>query len=289
MTLIQLKYFQTICELQSMTKASEFLNITQPSLTRAVRELEKEFGVILFKRHKYGMAITKEGEELKKVADQLLAHAQEAQRFMADLGKKKKTLNLGIPPMIGSIILPTIYRDYVKNHNDIELIITEEGTNKIIKLLNDDQLDMVIIPHNDNIENKFNSLEITQFEIVCCAHKNNSICKKKTVSPKDLQNKNLVLFKNSFFQTEQIKKWFALDNVEPKVLLQTDQLSTLIKIIENDQSIGFVFKKLILDKSNLVAIQLKNEMNIKISLVWKKNKQLKPMKTFANYVKNLTL
>ncbi len=289
MTLIQLKYFQTICELQSMTKASEFLNITQPSLTRAVRELEKEFGVILFKRHKYGMAITKEGEELKKVADQLLAHAQEAQRFMADLGKKKKTLNLGIPPMIGSIILPTIYRDYVKNHNDIELIITEEGTNKIIKLLNDDQLDMVIIPHNDNIENKFNSLEITQFEIVCCAHKNNSICKKKTVSPKDLQNKNLVLFKNSFFQTEQIKKWFSLDNVEPKVLLQTDQLSTLIKIIENDQSIGFVFKKLILDKSNLVAIQLKNEMNIKISLVWKKNKQLKPMKTFANYVKNLTL
>lgn len=289
MTLIQLKYFQTICELQSMTKASEFLNITQPSLTRAVRELEKEFGVILFKRHRYGMAITKEGEELKKVADQLLAHAQEAQRFMTDLGKKKKTLNLGIPPMIGSIILPTIYRDYVKNHTDIELKITEEGTNKIIKLLNDDLLDMVIIPHNDDIENKYNSLEVTQFEIVCCAHKNNSICKKKTVKPKDLQNKNLVLFKNSFFQTAQIKKWFALDNVEPKVLLQTDQLSTLIKIIENDQSIGFMFKKLISGKTNLVAIQLENKMNIKISLVWKKNKQLKPIKTFANYVKNLKL
>lgn len=289
MTLIQLKYFITICELQSMTKASEFLNITQPSLTRAVRELEKEFGVILFKRQRYGMGITKEGEELKKVANELLINAQEVQKIMTDLGKKKKTLNLGVPPMIGSLILPIIYRDYVKNHTNLELIITEDGTSEIIKLLNDDQLDMVIIPHNDKIESKFNSVEVAQFEIVCCAHKNNAICKKKTVIPKDLQDKNLVLFKNSFFQTEQIKKWFTQDNVDPKILLQTDQLSTLIKIIENDQSIGFVFKKLILGKTNLVAIPLKNKMNIKVSLVWKKNKQFKTMKTFADYVKNLKL
>ena len=69
MNLIQLKYFQTICDFQSMTKAAEYLNISQPSLTLAVKELEKEFGVTLLRRHRRGMAITEEGAKLKKLTD----------------------------------------------------------------------------------------------------------------------------------------------------------------------------------------------------------------------------
>ena len=47
MTLIQLKYFQTICKYNNITRASAELHVSQPSLSNAVKELEREFGVSL--------------------------------------------------------------------------------------------------------------------------------------------------------------------------------------------------------------------------------------------------
>ena len=61
MTLIQLKYFQTICKYNNITRASAELHVSQPSLSNAVKELEREFGVSLFTRRSRGLELTQEG------------------------------------------------------------------------------------------------------------------------------------------------------------------------------------------------------------------------------------
>ena len=60
MTLIQLKYFQTICKYNNITRASAELHVSQPSLSNAVKELEREFGVSLFTRRSSGLELTPE-------------------------------------------------------------------------------------------------------------------------------------------------------------------------------------------------------------------------------------
>ena len=57
MTLIQLKYFQTICKYNNITRASAELHVSQPSLSNAVKELEREFGVSLFTRRSRGLEL----------------------------------------------------------------------------------------------------------------------------------------------------------------------------------------------------------------------------------------
>ena len=61
MNLIQLKYFHAVCQFQTVSEAAEYLYISQPSLSNAIKELENEFGVALFRRHHRGMTLTEEG------------------------------------------------------------------------------------------------------------------------------------------------------------------------------------------------------------------------------------
>lgn len=64
MTLMQLKYFQTVCKLGSISRASMVLNITQPAISSAIKELEREYNVQLFERIGKRLILTQEGSYL---------------------------------------------------------------------------------------------------------------------------------------------------------------------------------------------------------------------------------
>ena len=73
MTIQQLRYAVTISEMGSLNKASEVLYVSQPSLTSAIQELEKELGVTLFSRSGRGVTLTNDGVEFMPYARQLLS------------------------------------------------------------------------------------------------------------------------------------------------------------------------------------------------------------------------
>ena len=69
MTLQQLKYIVTVAETGTITEAANRLYISQPSLTNAIRELEKEMNIVIFNRTNKGISLSKEGY-LKKIASE---------------------------------------------------------------------------------------------------------------------------------------------------------------------------------------------------------------------------
>ena len=72
MTLKQLRYITTVADIGNITEAAKQLYIAQPSLTSAIQELEKEYGITIFIRNKKGIEITPEGEEFLGYARQVL-------------------------------------------------------------------------------------------------------------------------------------------------------------------------------------------------------------------------
>ena len=76
MTLQQLKYAVAVAESKSITEAAEKVFISQPSLTAAVRELEREMGVVIFSRTNKGVVLTREGDEFLSYARQVLEQAK---------------------------------------------------------------------------------------------------------------------------------------------------------------------------------------------------------------------
>lgn len=288
MNLIQLKYFHAVCVHRTVTDAAESLYISQPSLSAAIKELEREFGVTLFRRHHSGMTLTAEGEVLYRSTKDILDKALQVENIMKDLGTAKKTLRLGIPPMISSLILCRLHREFFAVSSEIVPEITECGQHELYKMLDENTIDMAILPHSRPIGAGLASMHICSPTLVCCSKKGSPLTEYSVLSPKDLENTPLVLFDNSYFQTEMIKKWFSDANVTPYIFHQTGQLSTMLNLIGSGLAAGFGFSELARTHRELCAIPLDAPMSVGISLVWKKEGYFfSAMKKFREYASEL--
>lgn len=285
MNLIQLKYFSAVCETGTVSEASEILHISQPSLSNAIKEMETEFGVKLFFRQHRGMSMTSEGERLYKMAKELLNRAEQTENIMKDMGKQRKILRLGVPPMIGSVILPKIYREFLSENSDIHIEITEGGQHELCEKLSEGLLDMIFMPHENFEEKDFSGINIVNTEIVCCVSESNLLAQKECVTADELERIPVVLFKDSFYHTKEARKWFASANVNPDIILQTAQLSTIRSLILNNVAVGFMFRTLVDEEEGIKAVSASPKMEINISLVWKKDSYFfTAMKKFREYV-----
>ena len=166
MNLTQLKYFQAVCVYQTVSAAAAYLHISQPTLSSAIKELESEFGLTLFRRQHSGMVLTEAGELLRNMSKELLVRADQIEKVMHGLGTENKKLRLGVPPMIGYLLMPSIYSGFLKAYPDFQLEITEGGRQDLLKMLSDDFLDIVFLPHNRPLSSKLEMQGVLQLFLV---------------------------------------------------------------------------------------------------------------------------
>lgn len=284
MNLNQLHYFVAVCTYQSVSKAAAYLHISQPSLSGVIRELENEFGVTLFTRHYRGVRMTREGQTLYDLAKNLLHQADQTRAIMQDLGNGRRVLQLGVPPMIGSLILPRIYRDLA--NTGISLEITEGGYHDLRKRLADQELDLAFLPHAGTPDPELACLSAARLEVCCCAKAGHPLACGAPIDPGTLADEKLVLFEDSFLQTELILQWFRAARVQPQILLQTRQLSTMLQMLESGQALGFLFRELVNAHQALAVIPIQQPIYLQVSLAkLAGGRTSHAMETFAEYFK----
>lgn len=286
MTLVQLRYFQAVCRCGSVLRAADTLHISQPSISSAIKELEKEFGVVLFQRQHRGMRLTEAGQQFLNQADHLLSHSDQARQAMYAISQKSRKLQLGVPPMIGSLFLPQIYYGFSRSFPDIHIGIEEDGRAELLRQLDSGQLDVAFLPHDKPFDSSLEAIHIADLETVCCVSLMHPLVNRKHIEITDLQSQPLALFKNSFFQTERIKQRFAACDITPNVLLYTDQLSTVRRMVARNIAAGFMFSKLTDSFPDVVSIPLDPPMQVHVSLVWHSTTYLsEDMMQFIRYIR----
>lgn len=269
MTLDQLRYFQAVCKYDGVSRAAEVLNISQPSVSNAIANLEREFGVELFIRQRKKLMLTEDGRILAELTEKLLSQADETVRTMRELGGKSKVLRLGVPPMIGSLVLPLLYGEHFKRYQQLQVHIVEDDSSGLRKLLTDNQIDMAFLPHTYPFGGDLCAELLAELQNVCCVNKAHRFASRKSIRFEELEGEPLVLFKNSFFQTERILDEFSRQSLTPNVLLDTAQLSTVQNMVASSMAIGFMFEFLLESTPELVGIPLDPPMTTSVSLVWR--------------------
>ena len=96
MKIIQLEYFCAVSRYHSITQAAQKLFVTQPAISTAIKELEKEFSVNLFVRSKNHLTLTTEGEIFYQKAQELLQSIDQTTQQLYDLGKQTPSVRIGI-------------------------------------------------------------------------------------------------------------------------------------------------------------------------------------------------
>ncbi|SHO54236.1 LysR family transcriptional regulator [Anaerocolumna xylanovorans] len=288
MKLLQLRYFYEACRHNNITRAAEELHVSQPSISNAIKELETEFGITLFHRLNKGFSLTKEGKIFMEHAESLLTHADNISHIMEDMGHKRNMLRIGIPPMIGTFLFPKIYRGFKEKYPSVNIVTQEQGTQSLIEAIEDETLDMAIVPSNNLSGNMFHILNLTQTETVFCTAPNHKLAGEQMVTIPMIQNEPLILFHNGFFQNDVITQLFSKYGAVPNVIHYSSQLYTMKEFIAGGIACGFLFKDIVQLVSGVAGIPLSNPIHVQISLVWKKNNYMfNDMVRFINYVKKI--
>lgn len=270
MNITRLTYFHAVVTHRTVSKAAEHLYISQPSLSNAIRELERELGVSLFYRRYNGMFLTPAGTKLYNATKELLLKYEEAQHALRTIGKEGDQVHLGIPPMLASLTFAEIYRGFVLQNPEIELSITEKGKYELLDGLNDGLLDVVLLPHTKPFDKDIAATKIGTLEIVCTLSRESPLARESSIGAKALDGYPLVLFSESFFQTKAVKSWFKEAGISPTVSVQTEQITTAMSMIESGLSAGFAFRRFAEKSAALVSRPLSPPIFVDVSVLRKK-------------------
>lgn len=279
MKLQQLRYFCAACRMRSLSRAAESLHVSQPSVSMAIRELEREFGVSLIARRYQGFALTEEGTALWEMAESLLRHADHVQAQMQALGQRRRPVRLGVPPMIGTVLLPRLYREMDRRCPELLLETEELGTKTLLRDLRENVLDLAFVSHHESLEPDFDALPITTLEIVWCARRSHRLAGQASIAPAQLEGEPLVLFQTGFSLRELVTDAFEKAGVVPRVLHTSEQLSTVESLIRSGTASGFLLRPLACGDASLAAIPLTPPVCVQVSLVWRRSR--KPFRDMA--------
>ena len=143
----QLQYIVTVADCHSITAAAKQLFISQPSLSFAISQIEKEEGVQLFDRNQHPIALTDAGRIYVKGARDILKKSQEIKSRIADLQNGKGgSISLGIPSERAGYMLPPIINKFREQYPDSAFTIKEAGSADLLDLLKNNKVDFIVCP-----------------------------------------------------------------------------------------------------------------------------------------------
>ena len=149
-TFRQLEYIVAVADTGQVGLAAAQLNVSQPSLSAQLAEVETELGVTLFERGRGGAKITPIGKEIVRRARQILHELQDLRAVAQGGGIFQGRLRLGVLPSIGPYLLPGVVRRLHKEHPSFRLIVREESTRDLAEGLRSGRLDMIISTPEDH-------------------------------------------------------------------------------------------------------------------------------------------
>jgi DNA-binding transcriptional LysR family regulator len=193
MELRQVRYFVAVAETLSFRQASRQLHVSQPSLSVQIKQLEEELGVLLFRRSKRRVEITRAGEVFLSAAREILLRLQQASAaaLHAERGEVG-TIRLGFIPTATFQILPRLLE---KIRSTLPLVNVElrEGTeNPQITGLRSGTFD-VCIGHLSRSYDQIESMLLLRERVVVALPKGHPAARERVVGLKDLQGELLIM------------------------------------------------------------------------------------------------
>jgi DNA-binding transcriptional LysR family regulator len=145
MNINHLAIFHAVAEEGSLTRAAERLHVSQPAVSKQLRELEKSVGMALFHRLSKGVRLTEAGELLAGYARNLFAIEAEAEHALGELrGLERGRLTVGSSTTIGMYLLPQVLAHFHRQFPRIELHLEIANAEQIRQRLTDNTLDLAL-------------------------------------------------------------------------------------------------------------------------------------------------
>jgi DNA-binding transcriptional LysR family regulator len=232
MELRHLRYFVTVAEELNVSRASARLRISQPAVSRQLRDLEQELGVDLFRREKSGLKLTPAGESFLAHARDLLRRSNDAAREMASFRNPAKTrLTVGyIAPVLASMVTPAL-RVFARQFPEIEVVLRELAPGEQAKALREGRIDLAL-PGNPcpELAQEFTVVVLRRIPFQAVLPDNHLLALRKRVGLPELKDDTFIGFDENQFpgRNEAICRACQQVGFTPRLRHRVESLSALL-------------------------------------------------------------
>ncbi len=271
MKLYQIEYMLTTARKGSFSKAADELMVSRPAVSKAIKDLEDEFGIEFFRRTTTGIELTETGKVFCERAEELMDILKDINMQMMiakDREKlnKDRTLNISMSFNANYVLLPMI-ADFRKAYPDIHLETGEIDVNKRDSLESEYLCDISIGLSFVKKKKNWTYKDICDCEFVLCCSKNNPLASRKYVTINDIKDEPLIELGRHAFKANQTQMMFMKENLAPNIVHYTNQLTLMYKMIQYDLGSALEPYPSFMDK-DLVKIPFKEPVLIPIRMWW---------------------
>lgn len=216
--------FLLVAENLSFSKAAEDLFISQPAVTKHIKELESRLNIALFERKGNKIYLTKAG---KLIYTHLKKIKQAYQEMEFELGRLNDTfkgvLRVGASSTISQYLIPKVIAAFHKRYPKIELHLLNGNSFEVEQKLFENEIDLGLV-ENVSSQSSIKYIDFLDDELVIVTGSNSVYAKKKTLSAEDLQTLPIVLREKGSGTLEVIQKALSKYNIP------IDKLNILIHL-----------------------------------------------------------
>jgi DNA-binding transcriptional LysR family regulator len=201
MELRHLRYFVTVAEELNVSRASARLRISQPAVSRQLRDLEEELGVELFAREKSKLKLTPAGEAFLAHARDLLRRSKDAAKEMATFRPQAgRTVTVGyIAPVLASMLTPAL-RAFSQKSPEVEVILREMSPGEQVKALRDGKIDLALAGNScPALSDEFEVVVLGQIPFEAVLPDNHWLALRKRIGLAELKDEIFIGFDEEQF------------------------------------------------------------------------------------------
>lgn len=286
------RIFYVVAKERNITKASKILNISQPAVTKHIKNLEYELGEELFIRTKKGVILNEYGRKIFLNVKNALNLIEDAENTLEDTKNNHSvTIRIGASTTLAKKYLIKYIEKFHDKYPNIIFDIHTDSTHDLIKKLKIGDIDFILSKFPSNIDYDLKYQKIDTMEYIFVASKKYNKLTENSISVKDLENYDIIVQKypsNSRKNADNFFKEHKL-NIIPKMNIASSNLLT--SFIKMGYGIGYVtdiYVKDELEKNEIYKINV-NVPNKKVDfgiITLKNNVLFKDCNSFINLLIN---
>jgi DNA-binding transcriptional LysR family regulator len=292
MELRHLRYFVAVAEALSFTKAAEKLHTAQPSLTRQIKDLEQELGVLLLNRTKQQVTLTDEGRSFLADAKRLLALAAETVQSVRRLHSGEvRALNIGYVSNLFHDLLPNTLASFHQSFPTVSVNLFDLACGEQFRALEDGKLDLGFVGLHEPIARR--GLEfrtVVSYKTVAALPKNNPLAGEATVELKALASMFFIGMSEASYPgyREWLTKTCGRAGFTPKVLQDVDLERTMIHAVAAGLGVALVPEQLKkLEHQNVVFRLLNPTVATEGCVAWKGENRSAALQAYIRIVEQM--